>query len=299
MKRPLYLAILALVAVSARADKPLENPGVVATKPAEGPAVLVADGKYMVPYVAKIPGTDITFEMIPIPAGTFLMGSPDDEEDREESEGPQIKVSVAPMWVGKYEVTWQEYDHFRGLYDVFTDIALDEKLNEARGVEKDRIVDTITAPTPLYEPPHTFEFGHEPLQAAVSMTQYAAQHYTKWLSAISGQQYRLPTEAEWEYACRGQTTTAYSWGDDPEEAEDHAWFYDNALDGQSEVGEKTANPFGLHDMHGNAAEWTVNKFTEDGYAWMVDRQPIAATEAVKWPTRDGYRIGSSRRTLAI
>jgi formylglycine-generating enzyme required for sulfatase activity len=274
---PLLLAV-SFVCASVAADQPATIAGITDQKPESGIFVEV-DGKFMVPYTAKIPGTDVTFEMVPVPGGSFLLGSPDDEEDRQDYEGPQIKVNVAPMWVGKHEVTWAEYDQFRALYQVFTNFEFDS----IRKVTDQNKVDSITTPTPLHEPTHTFEYGHEPKQPAVTMTQYAAQQYTKWLSAITGGQYRLPTEAEWEYACRAGTKTAYYWGDDPDDAEQHAWYFDNARDGQKEVGLKPANPFGLHDMHGNVAEWTVNSATDD-YQWLAKQQPVDALEAVVWPT---------------
>ncbi len=275
------LMLLAVLCVDAVADQPAKQQvvGLIDQRPASGIFVEV-DGKYMVPYTAKIPGTDSTFEMIPVPGGTFLIGSPEDEAEREPCEGPQIEVVVAPMWVGKHEVTWEEYDHFMTLYQAFTEFEIQSK----RDVNDNNQVDSITAPTPLYEPPHTFEYGHDPQQSAVTMTQYAAQQYTKWLSVISALQYRLPSEAEWEYACRAGSTTAYYWGDDAEQAEDHAWFFDNAPDGQEQVGKKPANAFGLHDMHGNVAEWTVNSFTEDGYQWLAKKQPVDAIDTVVWPT---------------
>ena len=143
--------------------------------------------------------------------------------------------------------------------------------------------DAITAPTELYDSSFTYKYGEDPQQPAVTMTQYSAQQFTKWLSLISGQQYRLPTEAEWEYAARGGTTTAYSWGDSPDDIDDYAWYYDNAADGPPEVGSKEPNPYGLHDMHGSVAEWTVNQYDESGYEAFADRQPINATDAVVWP----------------
>lgn len=271
------LLAAAILGTTAGADQPKNVPGITDKKPDSGIFVEV-DGKFMVPYTAKIPGTDVTFEMVPVPGGAYLMGSPDDEADREDNEGPQIKVNVAPMWVGKHEVTWAEYDQFMALYQVFTNFEFDS----IRKVTDANAVDTVTAPTPLHEPTHTFAYGHEPRQAAVTMTQFAAQHYTKWLSAITGQQFRLPTEAEWEYACRAGTKTAYYWGDDPDDAEQHAWYFGNADEGQKQVGLKPANPFGLHDMHGNVAEWTVNSAADD-YQWLDKRQPVDALEAVIWP----------------
>jgi len=254
-------------------------PGIVAEKPADGPAVQV-DAGYMVPYTVKIPGTDLEFEMIPVPGGTYTMGSPEDEEGRGEDEGPSLTVKVDPMWVAKTEVSWEVYREYMRMYSIFKDF-------EARGervITDDNRADAITAPTELYDPTFTYEYGEEPTQPAVTMTVYAAKQFSKWLSRITGQQYRLPTEAEWEYAARGGTQTPYSWGDDVDAIDDYAWYFDNALDGPGLVGTKKPNPFGLHDVHGNAAEWAVGQYSEDGYADLATDGEINATEAVVWET---------------
>ncbi len=260
------------------AESPNPVVGIATEKPASGPFVEVEVG-YMVPYTFKIPGTDVSIDMIPVPGGTFKFGSPDGEADRNADEGPQIDVVVDPMWVSKMETTWAHYKEFMRLYTSFKEFEADG----TRVVDETNMVDAITAPTELYEPDYTFEYGEEPEQPAVSMTQYAAQHFTKWISLISGQQYRLPTEAEWEYAARGGTTTAYSWGDDPKAADQYAWFIDNNDDALPDVGTKKPNPFGLHDVHGGVAEWTVSQYTEDGYKRFVGPNPVNATDVVVWP----------------
>ena len=233
----------------------------------------------MVPYTLTIPGTDISLEMIPIPGGEFLMGSPADEEGRSDDEGPQIKVIAEPMWVGKKEITWAQYKPYMYLYGIFKEF---ESRGERPVTEENR-VDSITAPTELYDPTFTFEYGEEDDQPAVTMTQYSAQQYTKWLSRVTGQQYRLPTEAEWEHAARGGTTSAYSFGANAEALDEYAWSFDNSGLEAPLVGGKKPNPFGLYDMHGNVAELTVNEYTEDGYAQYVDKQPVKASEMVVWP----------------
>lgn len=253
--------------------------GITSEKPAAGPFVEV-DGKFMVPYTVTIPGSDVKFEMIPIPGGSYMMGSSEEDENHREDEGPQIKVNVPPMWVAKTETNWAQYGEYMKLYAIFKEF----ESKGQRVVSTDDLTDAITAPTELYEPSFTYEYGNEPEQPAVTMTQYAAQQYTKWLSLLTGAQYRLPTEAEWEYACRAGSDKPYSWGEDAEAIDDFAWYAENSDGELPMVGTKKPNAFGLHDMHGSVAEWTVNQYTEDGYAWLKDKSTVSAIDVVKWPT---------------
>ena len=115
---------------------------------------------------------------------------------------------------------------------------------------------------------------------AISMTQHAANKYAEWLSAKTGQFYRLPTEAEWEYACRAGTTTAYSFGDDASKLGEYAWYSRQQRRQVSKVGKKKPNPWGLYDMHGNVMEWTLDQYNPAGYTglgtdnpWNVATQP--------------------------
>lgn len=256
------------------------TPGIVKEKPTSGRFVAI-EGGYMVPYTATIPGTEIQFDMIPIPGGKFMMGSPEDEEDRRADEGPQCEVSVEPFWMGKYEVTWLEYKKYMQLDKVFK--ALNGK--GLRKVDSDNEVDAVTAPSSLYDASFTYSAGEADNQPAATMTQFAAKQYTKWLSLMAGDFYRLPTEAEWEYACRAGTTTAYYFGEDPDDLEDHAWNIETSDDERHPVGELKPNPWGLYDMYGNVAEWVLDEYSENGYDHIKAGKPVSTDEALRRPTK--------------
>ncbi|QGJ69994.1 Formylglycine-generating sulfatase enzyme [Planctomycetales bacterium 10988] len=267
-------AMFSLPLASLQAELP---EGIVAEEPTTGRFVKVDEG-YMVPYETTIPGTDVVFEMVPIPGGTCKIGSPSTEPGRSEVEGPQFEVVVKPFWMGKYEITWAEYEAYMAIYDVFKSFeALD-----MRTVTDDKKVDAITAPTKLYDPSTTYQNGDDDKLPAVTMTQYSAKQYTKWLSLLKGQYFRLPSEAEWEYACRAGTTTPFYFGDDAEKLEENGYYYENGDYTTHLVGEKKPNPWGLYDMAGNVGEWTLDAYTEDGYLEFAGKT-LTVEEAVKWP----------------
>ena len=142
----------------------------------------------MKPYTEKIPGTGVAFDMVPVPAGRFLMGSPASEPNRSKDEGPQFEAELAPFWMGKCEVTWDEFDMWA--------VGLDRhhrKTPDAQRTGRDRRADAVTSATPPYGD-SAFGMGREGYPA-ISMSQLAAKMYCKWLSAKTGRFYRLPTEA--------------------------------------------------------------------------------------------------------
>ena len=213
----------------------------------------------MKPYKVLIRNTDVSFEMVPIPGGEFLMGSPDKEASRGEGEGPQHKIKVDPFWMGKYEVTWDEFE----LWSLLMEVRL-RKFKNAETTKLEKAADAITKPTSPYTD-MSFGMGKDERQPAICMTQHAAKKYCEWLTAKTGDYHRLPTEAEWEYACRAGSTTAYSFGDDPAMLDDYAWHEGNSEGKYKSVGKKKPNAWGLYDMHGNAAEWVQDKFDPEFY----------------------------------
>jgi formylglycine-generating enzyme required for sulfatase activity len=303
--RALGLMAAAFICLACSSSKALygETPGFSDKQPKEQPFVEL-DGRFMVPYVTKLPDTEISFVMIPVPGGEFLMGSPKGEADRGEDEGPQVRVKVEPFWIGRTEVTWGEYHAFMQMYNAFKQlqsVAANPPKDGKAGANADAMklvkshawkgdvdqkadVDAVTSPTPLYMPDHTYSAGDKPDQPAVTMTQFAARQYTKWLSGITGQEYRLPCEAEWEYAARAGTKTAYSFSDDPAKLDKYAWFTDNAEEATHSVATKEPNPWGLFDMHGNVAEWTLDQYAADRYA-KLSPGPVDAWKSVNWPTK--------------
>lgn len=161
--------------------------GLVMERPKSGPFVRTDLG-YMVPYRQRIPGTDIQFQMVPIAGGQFLLGSPGSEVGRQDAEGPQVSVMIKPFWMGKYEVTWKEFRVYMGL-----DVASREQFRRTRrSANNDDSVDAVTAPSEVYDISFAYEGGDGPDTPAVTMTHFSAKQYTKWLSLLLEDFYRLP-----------------------------------------------------------------------------------------------------------
>lgn len=250
--------------------------------PAAGQAPIAKTESEMKAYTQTIPGVDVKFDLVPIPGGEFVMGSPDSEADRGKDEGPQHKVAIAPFWMGAREVTWDEYDLFC--------FSLDLKKKQREGAdlknqaETEMKADAVTRPTPPYAD-MTFGYGHRG-QPAICITHHSAMEYCRWLSEKTGLNYRLPTEAEWEYACRAGSKSAYFFGDDPAGLEDYAWYVENAEKPQP-VGKKKPSPWGLYDIHGNVAEWCLDHYVPDFYKQFagdkVTLEPFAAPTSKEYP----------------
>lgn len=205
-----------------------------------------ASGQSMSRYAVTIPNTMVSYDMLPIPAGEFTMGSSPSDPNRKPDEQPAHKVRVGAFWMQAHEVTWDEYRLF-----MFAKQA-------GEIAHKDDTVDAVSRPTRPYVE-MSFGMGINGFPA-ISMTQHAANKYAEWLSAKTGEFYRLPTEAEWEYACRAGTSTPYFFGSSPAELNDYAWYSANSQGKYQKVATRKPNAWGLYDMLGNVMEWTLDAY---------------------------------------
>ncbi len=184
-------------------------------------------------------------ELVELPGGTFTMGSPASEAGRSNDEGPQRAVTVAPFHIGKFAITQAQWSVAAGWPKVERDLNPD---------------------------PANFKGDDLPVE---SVSWEDAVEFCQRLSEKTGMQFRLPTEAEWEYTARAGTTTAYSFGDDDKLLNQYAWFSNNSGNQTHPVGTKLPNQFGLYDMHGNVWEWCQDVWHNsyegapaDGSAWL-------------------------------
>ena len=178
-------------------------------------------------------GGGVKMELALIPAGEFMMGSPEREKDHDSSEGPQHRVRISqPFYLGKTEVTQAQWTAVMG------------------------------------NNPSNFKGSTDLPVEQVSWDD--CQEFCRKLSQRVGREIRLPTEAEWEYACRAGTTTAYSFGSDASRLGEYAWYTDNSAVQTHPVGRKRANRWGLYDMHGNVEEWCAD--------WWVDPYPSGSQQ---------------------
>jgi formylglycine-generating enzyme required for sulfatase activity len=219
----------------------------------------------------------ISFEMVLIPGGSFLMGSPANESGREDHEGPQHKVCLDSFYLCPKETTLELFmAYYRETVTAKRDFfAVEEAKKDA---EKKDDVDVITGPTPVYG---DMTMGYEETHPAIGITWHNAMTFCKWLSKKTGKQYRLPTEAEWEYACRAGTTNAFGFGDDPKKLADFGWFEDTADSETNPAGKKKSNAWGLYDMSGNVREWVSDFYSPTAYKDAAQRTPVVNPKGPK------------------
>ena len=230
-------------------------------------------------FMEKIPGSPVSFNMIAVPGGTFKMGSPADEPYREDDEGPVREVELSPFFMAEVEVTWDEYLAF------YVQTATEGRTTDAQDLKKSMQategVDAISGATPPYgQPDQGWGMGQRP---AISFTHHAAETYCKWLSLVTGKTYRLPTEAEWEYACRAGSSGPYFIEGDPKKFEKtglkaklskndtavintYIVYRENSPSKTQTPDFVRANPFGLKNMSGNVAEFCADWYQPDAYS---------------------------------
>lgn len=214
----------------------------------------------------SIPESKASFAMVAIKGGEFTMGSPANEPGRKGDED-QRKVAVSSFWMGRHEVTWELYLPFA---DASKRIPRRFLNGAPRDVQPRKLLDWISSPTEFYTSPD-FGMGLDENYPAIGMTQHAANKFCQWLSLQTGRFYRLPTEAEWEYACRAGTTGPYSCPAD--QLGDFAVIDpDQTRTGYERVGTRKPNPWGLFDMHGNVWEWCLDGYTST-LPWQTTADP--------------------------
>ena len=247
-----------------------------------------------------IPDTKVSFEMVAIPGGTYLMGSPETEPLRSADEGPRLEVKVSSFFMGRMEVSWEEYLAF------FKQTGVQGKTSDAYlNVKQAGEVDAISGPTPPWgAPDQGWGKGTMP---AMSMTHHAVEVYCQWLSKVTDKKYRLPTEAEWEYAARGGTETPYYFEGDPAKytkrglirkifgvdttnISSNVNYRLNSMGKSTLPGHTQRNPFGLVHMLGNVAEFCADWYAADAYemypAGRVDN-PTGPAKGAEYVVRGG------------
>lgn len=235
-------------------------------------------------YTQNIPGTPATFKMVPVPAGTFTMGSNINETGRDDDEGPQTIFNISSFWMGQYEVTQEEF------------LSFTNDMNLAMNID----ADAITRPSQPYIDftPGMGKGGRFP---ANSMQQYGALMYCRWLYQKTGIFFRLPTEAEWEYAARAGSSSRFFSGDDENILSDYAWYNKNSGDKYHEVGLLKPNAWGLYDMAGNIAEWTLDQYEEKYFEQLKSEKdnPVLKPEKRHPRTLKGGSYGDTANELRV
>lgn len=187
-----------------------------------------------------VPDSDKKIKLVYLPEGSFIMGS---NASPKKSEKPAKTVHVSAFAIGAYEIT----------HDIFNYFYRDE--NTSQGSK----VDAVTRPTAQYID-LSWNMGKDGGYPVNSMSVDAAMMFCRWLYSKTGVFYRLPTEAEWEYAARAGSQTNYYFGNDASQLAQYAWFKNNSKEKYQKVGLKKPNAWGLYDMLGNVAEWTADQY---------------------------------------
>ncbi len=255
-------------------------------------------------YEETLPGTSVSFKMVAVPGGTFKMGSPGNEPYRRNDEGPVREVAIDSFWMAEIEVSWDEYLAFFTATSSQGRKEAEEEINEE--------VDGITGATPPWgAPDQGWGKGSRP---AITMSYHGAETYCRWISSITGKNYRLPTEAEWEYAARGGTEGAYFFGGSPKDYESDGFmkkifgvdttvinsyviYQENSPYKTQQPESVQANPFGLKNMLGNVAEFCLDYYDPTVYSKYPEgliKNPRGPRNGLEHVVRGGAYDGSAK-----
>ena len=209
-------------------------------------------------------GRKISFDMVLIPGGKFVMGSPEEELGRKAHEGPRHEVQLDPFYLCTTETT------LRLFLAYYEETVTSERDQQAKEQADENDLDAVSGPSPVYG---DLTMGHSEKHPCFAMTWHNAMNFCKWLSMKTGKKYRLPTEAEWEYACRAGTTNVFAVTNDQKQLGDFAWHRENSDRDPHEVATKKPNPWGLYDMLGNVCEWVYDFYSPTAYAEAAKTNP--------------------------
>jgi len=226
----------------------------------------------------------LSFDMVLIPAGTFTMGSPASEADRVEHEGPQRQVQVNPFYLCTTETTLELFLAYYQETGTAKKDFVETEVAQQQEQTKDGI-NAITGPTPVYG---DMTMGYSKKHPAIGGTWHNAMTFCRWLSQKTGKQYRLPTEAEWEYAARAGSTSAFGVCAAEDGLKDYAWFTDNADMEPHAVGTKKPNAWGLYDMQGNVREWVQDFYSPTAYTQSIKDFPAGPKDGKVHVARGGF-----------
>jgi formylglycine-generating enzyme required for sulfatase activity len=214
-------------------------------------------------------GEKISFDMVLIPAGNYRMGSPANEAGRKDDEGPQHEVRLDSFYLCTTETTIELFmAYYQETVSAKRDFVTTQEAQKQ--TDKPEDLDAVTGPTPVYG---DMTMGYENKHPAMGMTWHNAMTFCRWLSKNTGKEYRLPTEAEWEYACRAGADNVFGVTSDPEQLKEFAW-YDATADSETNaIGKKKPNAWGLYDMSGNVREWVYDFYNPDAYKQAAANAP--------------------------
>jgi len=219
-------------------------------------------GRYTETITSKS-GQSISFEMVFVPGGMFVMGSPEDEPGLKNDEEPQHKVHLDSFYLCTTETTFELFlAYYQETVSAKNDYVAVQQVKKNKEHASKDYVDAITGPTPVYG---DLTMGYDEMHPAIGLTWHNAMTFCMWLSKKTGKKYRLPTEAEWEYACRAGTTSIFRFGNDPNRLKDYAWYEANSEGQAHEVAQKKPNALGLYDMLGNVREWVYDFYSSTAY----------------------------------